>query len=252
MAASRCFTSGCRTANNLNSRASSDQRRSSVLVRKNSRIALSFASGSRTLSISLSRVRDSRRNFLLQQREKQVFLAVEVGVERAPRVAGIGGDFFQLGRLESVARKNLFRRLDQPRPGDFGALLVARQLWPSCSFPVRTAITRRPENLTSYFCDRFTCCVTSNVRVRFTYMHVCIRYTMKRMRRNSFESATQPGVMALTRRDVAVAARASARRRSRTALRWRRCPRRSRSSIATPTLRRLDSAGQGDRRDHRS
>ena len=42
----------------------------------------------------------------LQQREKDVFLALEIGVKSAARVARFGSDIFKARRLEAVAREN--------------------------------------------------------------------------------------------------------------------------------------------------
>ncbi len=55
----------------------------------------------------LLNVLDPERYLALQQRKKQVFLAREVRVEGAARVAGLGGDFLQFRRLKSVPRKYL-------------------------------------------------------------------------------------------------------------------------------------------------
>ena len=76
-------------------------------------MAFSFASGLAHLVHFLFQVGDARGNLLLQQRKEQIFLAVEVGVKRAAGISGIGGDFFQLRGLKSVARKNFLRRLEQ-------------------------------------------------------------------------------------------------------------------------------------------
>src|SRR5258708_657360 len=42
----------------------------------------------------------------LKQREKDVFLALEIGIKSAARVAGAGGDVFEAGGLKSVLGKD--------------------------------------------------------------------------------------------------------------------------------------------------
>ena len=69
---------------------------------------------------------DAAGDFALQQREKKIFLALEVGVEGAAGVAGLGGDFLEFGGLESVACKDFFGGLDQPGARDLRAFLAAR------------------------------------------------------------------------------------------------------------------------------
>ena len=72
----------------------------------------------------LAHVFDARGGFPLQQRKEQVFFALEIGVERASGVACVSGNFFQLGGLEAVARKDFFRGLQKPGAGKVRSFLV--------------------------------------------------------------------------------------------------------------------------------
>jgi len=54
---------------------------------------------------------------VFEQREENVFLAAEVGVKSAARVARESGDVFQARGFESVAREGFFRGDEQTAAG---------------------------------------------------------------------------------------------------------------------------------------
>ena len=68
---------------------------------------------------------DSFADPLLEQGEEDVFLALEIGVESAARVAGAGGDIFQARGFKTVLRENLLGGGQEFAPGGLGPLGLA-------------------------------------------------------------------------------------------------------------------------------
>ena len=65
--------------------------------------------GSRYLASSCLRTFSIREvDLSIQQREEQIFFAVEICVESAAGITGFGGDFLQFGGFESVAGEYFF------------------------------------------------------------------------------------------------------------------------------------------------
>ena len=88
------------------------------------RNARSRAFGIRAAFHHGSQVPQTVAGFLLEQREEQIFLAVEVGVKSAARVAGGARDILNPRCFESVPGKNPPGRVQQSAPRGLGSLLV--------------------------------------------------------------------------------------------------------------------------------
>ena len=68
---------------------------------------------------------DSLPNPIVEQREKDIFLALKVRIEGAARVTRAGGDILEARGLETVLRENALGGRKQFSPGRFGAFVLA-------------------------------------------------------------------------------------------------------------------------------
>ena len=88
---------------------------------------------------------DSFADPILEQGKEDVFLALEIGVESAARVARAGGNIFEARGLETVLGEDAFGGRQQFSPGGRGALGLAgagpraRQA-ARCLFPVASGL----------------------------------------------------------------------------------------------------------------
>ena len=71
--------------------------------------------------------RDARGHPLFEQRDENIFLALEIGVESAAGVAGKRGDVFEARGFEAIAREDGFGGGEQALPGGCGASLLPRR-----------------------------------------------------------------------------------------------------------------------------
>ena len=236
MAARRRLTSGCRTANSLNSSASRHQRRSRVFdqeevahrlklrLRLASLVHFSFEGG------------NARRN-LASPAERETGLPCCRSWRKMRRACN------RRRRQFPPVSPPQTRRARRPSPptGSADARVISVRSWrrdnvAGLCISARADMRKASETIGTHFATD-SVASTSKARVTIEYMHVCIRYNMERMRLNFFSPAWPARRNGLTSRcsPSVVERRRDGAGHGPLQL-WRRCPPQSRSSIATPTI----------------